>query len=377
MKRLILFVSVLALVLATSLFAIFPIRTASATYFPETGHSLEGQFKDYWGAHGGLAQFGYPLTDMLAEDGRSVQYLERAVFEFWPENQSQYQVQLRLLGNILTADRQGPFQRMPGNFYPQSDQVWYFQETGHFLSHGFLNYWLGHGGLDLYGYPISEEFVETSPTDGKLYTVQYFQRNRFEYHLENNGTPYETLLGLLGSEYKRLKDKGQLPNAEPTATATPTATPTQPGPTATPTNTPQPTPRPEDIAWRRPLSNQWVDNNKIALAAGTWRYETDIDYYHAGEGRRYIIFDVTVKNTGFDELYVSPIDIYLIDHTGRQWSYESITYHFGDYFKSVTLLRGAQQTGTIAFETPDNVYYPALKFDSWGDKEVTLTLRYW
>ena len=32
------------------------------------------------------------------------------------------------------------------------------------------------------------------------YSVQYFERNRFEYHPEFAGTPNEVLLGLLGSE---------------------------------------------------------------------------------------------------------------------------------------------------------------------------------
>ena len=71
---------------------------------------------------------------------------------------------------------------------------------GHSLCHSFRDYWQAHGGLALYGYPISEEFAETNPTDGKTYTVQYFERNRFEWHPENVGTPYAVLLGLLGAQ---------------------------------------------------------------------------------------------------------------------------------------------------------------------------------
>src|SRR5205823_1207557 len=52
--------------------------------------------------------------------------------------------------------------------------------------------------LAVFGYPLSEEFPELSATDGKLYTVQYFERNRFEYHPEFAGTPNEVLMGLLG-----------------------------------------------------------------------------------------------------------------------------------------------------------------------------------
>ena len=50
------------------------------------------------------------------------------------------------------------------------------------------------------GYPISEPFDEVNLADGRSYKVQYFERNRFEHHPENAGTPYEVLLGLLGSE---------------------------------------------------------------------------------------------------------------------------------------------------------------------------------
>jgi len=39
-----------------------------------------------------------------------------------------------------------------------------------------------------------------SKDDGKSYLVQYFQRQRFEYHPENKGTRFEVLLGRLGAE---------------------------------------------------------------------------------------------------------------------------------------------------------------------------------
>ena len=39
----------------------------------------------------------------------------------------------------------------------------------------------------IFGFPISEEFTEVSKVDNKPYTVQYFERNRFEYHPEYAG----------------------------------------------------------------------------------------------------------------------------------------------------------------------------------------------
>ena len=41
---------------------------------------------------------------------------------------------------------------------------------------------------------------EVNPADGKTYTVQYFERARFEYHPEHKGTPFEVQLGLLGNQ---------------------------------------------------------------------------------------------------------------------------------------------------------------------------------
>ena len=75
-----------------------------------------------------------------------------------------------------------------------------FPETGKTLGNGFKHFWEAHGGLAQFGYPLTDEFSLTSPTDGKVYTVQYFERARFEYHPEHKGTPYETQLGLLGRE---------------------------------------------------------------------------------------------------------------------------------------------------------------------------------
>jgi hypothetical protein len=87
---------------------------------------------------------------------------------------------------------------------PQPDpQTVFFTQTGHNLGGEFLKYWQQHGGLSIFGYPISEPFTERG------YTVQYFERNRFEYHPEYANSPNEVLLGLLGVEM--VKRYGWLP----------------------------------------------------------------------------------------------------------------------------------------------------------------------
>ncbi len=83
-----------------------------------------------------------------------------------------------------------------------------FPQTGKCVSGRFYDYWLANGGLAQQGYPISDEFDEVNPTDGKTYRTQYFERARFEHHPEYAGTAYEVLLGLLGREQHEAKYGG-------------------------------------------------------------------------------------------------------------------------------------------------------------------------
>src|SRR5215204_775329 len=65
-----------------------------------------------------------------------------------------------------------------GRVWTQSDSR-LFPETGKTVRGLFLTYWNEHGSLAQQGYPISEEMRERSDTDGKTYTVQYFERAVF------------------------------------------------------------------------------------------------------------------------------------------------------------------------------------------------------
>lgn len=91
-----------------------------------------------------------------------------------------------------------PFQPAPSVNAPG---VRYFPETGHTLRGAFLGYWQRHGGLPIFGFPISEEMVETG-ADGRAYSVQYFERHRFEWRPENP-PPYDVLLARIGDDVLR------------------------------------------------------------------------------------------------------------------------------------------------------------------------------
>jgi hypothetical protein len=151
-------------------------------YFSETGHHLSNRagFLDYWRANGGLLLFGYPLTEEISENGRVVQYFERARFEYHPEAGGTPQlVQLGLVGREVLA-----YSGRTINPAPPADGARYFPETQHNLYGTFRRYWEKRGGLDRFGFPISEEFDELA-ADGQMRRVQYFERARFEYHPED------------------------------------------------------------------------------------------------------------------------------------------------------------------------------------------------
>jgi hypothetical protein len=177
--------------------------------FPETGHTIWNEFRDYWRQFGGLLIFGYPISEARVEQGMKVQYFERARFEWHPENarlpgytalsktdKLRMLVQLTRAGAPLAEARQFP----PGVAPPAGSAVLWFAQTQHTLRGKFKQFWQQYAGLTNFGYPLSEELSEVSALDGHTYTVQYFERARFEYHPENAGTPFEVLLGQLGTE---------------------------------------------------------------------------------------------------------------------------------------------------------------------------------
>lgn len=180
----------------------YALAQSGCTTFRETGKTVCGRFLQYWQQHGGLAQQGFPISQEIQEtnatDGKiyTVQYFERAVFEYHPENPAASNVLLSLLGVFLYSQKypQGAQGATPNN-EPGSRL---FSETGHRVGGTFLQYWTTHGGLAQQGYPISDEFQETSALDGKTYKVQYFQRAVFEFHPENQ-PPYNVLLSQLGT----------------------------------------------------------------------------------------------------------------------------------------------------------------------------------
>lgn len=70
-----------------------PLPGPNTEFFPQTGHNLSNAFRDYWRNNGGLARFGYPLTEELSGNvypfsvlpelkGYTVQLFERALLHY-------------------------------------------------------------------------------------------------------------------------------------------------------------------------------------------------------------------------------------------------------------------------------------------------------
>ncbi len=80
---------------------------ANHRYFPETSHMVMWGFKTIWETKGGLPMFGYPISEEMLEilpaDGKwhTVQYFERARFEFWPNFKPGERVLISDLGRRL------------------------------------------------------------------------------------------------------------------------------------------------------------------------------------------------------------------------------------------------------------------------------------
>ncbi len=185
--------------------AIIDSFTIRNLYFPETNVWVGGNFLTYWEEFGGLPIFGYPVMYAGEENGVTEQYFERARFELhpgaWPER---HDVLLGRLGDELLPTHIPDFTPYPFEFTPPSGQSGcrffpnqHDASMGFNVCNGFRAYWEQYGGLAVFGYPLSQEYVD--PRTGVV--TQYFERARFEWHPGAWPERYDVLLGRLGAEW--------------------------------------------------------------------------------------------------------------------------------------------------------------------------------
>ena len=184
-----------ALVLLASISLVTPATAQTdQRCFVETAQCIAGPIRAYWEQRGGLAVFGLPITAQVAErvEGAplQVQWFERDRLEI----QSDGRVTAGRLGVERLEQLGTPWQQGPGA--PAGPGCTAFPETGHQVCGAFAAYWRAGGGLERFGFPVTGAFV--TELEGRPYTVQYFERRRFELHPEIG--PDAVLLGLLGRE---------------------------------------------------------------------------------------------------------------------------------------------------------------------------------
>jgi hypothetical protein len=156
--------------------------------------------------NGGVALYGYPLSEEFTSNGVAMQYFERSRFEYRANSTRPWKVELSAVGSMVTEGRDFP--RVDPD--AAGDRSYYAQ-TGHTLGGAFKQYWSSNGGLTIFGYPVSEEMQENGRT------VQYFERARFEL-----GAKSSVQLGLLGREaMAKQVGSGGMPASVPNPVARP------------------------------------------------------------------------------------------------------------------------------------------------------------
>lgn len=197
----------LALVLLLVALGLTPARPAEAQPrcfpgVPGVDACIDGAIGAFWQAQGGLPVFGYPLGPARQEGALTVQAFERARLEHHPANAPPYAVLLGRLGADALAARGEPAAA------PEAPRQGcrHFAATGLNVCGPFLQAYSRYGlelgrpgvapdeSLALFGLPLSAPREERL-SDGRSYTVQWFERARFEDH-----GPQGVLFGLLGRE---------------------------------------------------------------------------------------------------------------------------------------------------------------------------------
>ena len=139
-------------------------------YFSETGHNVKGDFLKFYNSNpNAMFLYGYPITEEFTnKDGKTVQYFQRARFEYRADLPEGQRVQLTQLGRETYLST-GPL-NVSNTFACRT-----YSETGYPVCFAFLEFLDQYGGPAQFGYPISGfEYHENK-------IVQYFEKARLEW----------------------------------------------------------------------------------------------------------------------------------------------------------------------------------------------------
>ncbi len=185
------------------------LQATSETYqHPQSGLHISNDygFLTYWREHGGEhGVLGAPVTGVLEEQGRPVQYFERGRLEAHLD-QPDTPIMLGRIGADYADSLWVQFAAGVSDNLPPGRV--FFAETRHTLDEPFLSFWQAQGGVAMLGFPISEPLWEHAGRT--MIEVQYFERGRLERHptfgssadsvrVTNMGTALAELRGYTGA----------------------------------------------------------------------------------------------------------------------------------------------------------------------------------
>ncbi len=190
--------------------------------FDVTGHTVSGEWLAWFDRNGGIDNNGLPRSEVIIDPitGQWVQYFQRVVLEWHPENPPAHRIQRRLLGDALYPGVEPPLDPATSTVPVGSSAYIFFPLSpdgptglGHGVTDiapdgtdiGFLTYFSTRGGVNAFGYPKEEPVLR----NGRW--TQRFQAAVFEYHPEN-AAPYRVQLELLGDrliEQQHLQLEGE------------------------------------------------------------------------------------------------------------------------------------------------------------------------
>ncbi len=277
----------LALAIGLAATAMPAAAQSQALYFVATGQQLDDRygFLSVWRTSNGALTLGQPISPTFRDGDLVVQYFERGRLELHPAHNNavlrgrvgaEYAAALGRSFPLPTpAARDAPHRRL-------------FVETGYTIGPPFLAFWEEHGGIDVFGLPISEPRWEY--VGGALRQVQYFERARLEVDPRPANPASAIRISDLGRDLARLRGVDLRPVAA--GNAVPVDANGQPQPPAPPPATvPTATPTPRPAAARpAPPPARSSDRLIIVDLSDQWLY--------ALEGDR-IVFDAPVS-TGRD-----------------------------------------------------------------------------
>jgi len=166
--------AVLLALLFSTLLMLSPVfAQEEGRYYPETGHTIDGQFVALFDQQGGLEILGYPITDAFVDPltGWLIQYFQNARMEMAIDPATGEMVPvLSPLGEWMNGWDAAIRKRDM-----DSNGCEFFKDSSHSVCYAFLEFYESHGGLHTFGLPVSEFKLVGD------HLVQYFQGYRLDW----------------------------------------------------------------------------------------------------------------------------------------------------------------------------------------------------